>query len=145
MDFLKFAQAKLGFGHLSSIACVDWPKENKFSLSYNLFSYSEQILLTAKIYIGRQKAEFWSISDIYYAARFFERDIYEMFGINFVGNSYQKKFILDEWQGTPPMRKDFDTRQYANDNFSWRIYEPKWAKALGIDAEKLKGEDLELL
>ena len=145
LDFISFAKEKLQFEHLSSISAVDYLEEGKFSLSYNLFSYSRKVLLTAKIYIERQKAEFHSVSHIYAAACFFERDIFEMFGIRFEGNPCQKKFILDEWAGPPPLRKDFDTRKYAQEHFTWRLYEPQWAKELGLKPEDLEGEDIELL
>ena len=145
LDFLSFCKEKLEFGHFTSITCVDYPKQNSFSLSYNLFSYQNRVLITVKIYIERNSGEFQSVSGIYYPARFFERDIYEMFGINFIGNEYQGKFILDEWEGRPPMRKDFDTRRYVDEHFKWRIYQPQWAKDLGIKPEDLEGKDLELL
>jgi len=134
-----------GFGHLSSISCVDYPAKNRFSLSYNLFSYAAKILITVKVYIPRDTAEFLSVTDIHYPAKFFERDIAEMFGVKFNGNDNLNKFILDEWNGPPPMRKDFHTRDYAASHFSWRRYQPKWAEELGITEENLKGEDLEIL
>ena len=144
IDILLLLKDDLGFTHLSSIVCTDWIKENNFALTYNLFSYKGKMLLSVKTCIMRTNARHPSIKDIFTAAWFFERDIHEMFGIEFEGGD-NTKFILDEWEGPPPMLKDFKTKDYVNDNFSWRAYFPQWAKDLGIKKEDLEGEDLELI
>ena len=48
----------------------------------------------------------------YYAA-FFERDIHEMYGLHFEGSPNMEKFILTEWDGPPPMRKEFDSEAFV--------------------------------
>jgi len=144
-NVLLHCKHNMNFIHLSAISSVDYIKDNKFSLVYNLFSYKESILLGIKILINREKAEIATINDIYHPAIFFERDIHEMLGINFIGNNHLEKFILDEWDGPPPMRKDFDTLEYVNDTFDWYEYDPEWAKKLGIKKEDLAGEEMEIL
>jgi NADH-quinone oxidoreductase subunit C len=144
-NILLHCKHNLNFVQLSAISTVDYIKDNKFSLVYNLFSYEDSIVLGVKILIDREKAEFVTITDIYKPAIFFERDIHEMLGINFIGNNHLEKFILDEWVGPPPMRKDFDTVGYVNETFDWLEYDPEWAKKLGIKKEDLNGEELEIL
>lgn len=144
-NILLHCKHNMSFVHLSAISSVDYIKDNKFSLVYNLFSYEESILLGIKILIDRGKAEFVTITDIYEPAIFFERDIHEMLGIKFKGNNHLEKFILDEWEGPPPMRKDFDTVEYVNDNFDWYEYDPEWAKKLGLKKEDLNGEEMVIL
>ncbi len=46
-------------------------------------------------------------------AQTYEREIHEMFGIKFEGNPRLTPFILEDWEGIPPMRKDFDSRKYS--------------------------------
>jgi len=40
-----------------------------------------------------------------------------MYGVHFEGNPRLTPFLLDHWQGPPPMRRDFDTRKYVQDAF----------------------------
>ena len=37
-----------------------------------------------------------------------------------------EKFILTEWDGPPPMRKEFDSEAWVNDHFDWQDYRPDW-------------------
>ena len=40
------------------------------------------------------------------------------------------KFILTEWDGPPPMRKDFDTLSFVNETLEWQQYHPEWLKEI---------------
>ena len=71
-----------------------------------------------------------SIYDLYEPAGFFERDIHEMFGVYFEGSPDMEKFILTEWNGPPPMRKEFDSEAFVNQTFEWENYRPQWLKDL---------------
>lgn len=144
-SIMSFCKNYLEFIHLSCITAVDYIKDGKIGLIYNLYSYKTHILFSVKTYINRDNAEIESIHNIYDPALFFERDIFEMFGVTFIGHPNLTKFILDEWDGPPPMRKDFDTIKYVNENFEWKRYEPKWMEDLGLKPEDLDGEELELL
>ena len=137
VPFLRRMKRDYGFIHLSAISCVDWIEDNQFELSYHIWSYQHKILIDADVRIDREKAEFDSVIDLYHPAKFFERDIYEFFGVTFRGNDDMNKFILTDWDGIPPLRKDFITRKYALENFSWREYQPDWAKNFGLSAKTL--------
>jgi NADH-quinone oxidoreductase subunit C len=70
------------------------------------------------------------VYDIYQPAAFFERDIHEMYGLWFEGSPDMEKFILTEWNGPPPMLKDFDSEAFVNQHFNWEQYRPQWLKDL---------------
>jgi len=119
------------FEHLSAVSCVDWLRDNQFELVYHFWSYTRKVLVTAKIRIDRAKAEFETITSIWHQAKFFERDIHEMFGIEFTGNDDLEKYILTDWEGEPPMRKDFITREFALNFYSFKDdYHPEWLREL---------------
>jgi len=119
------------FAHLSAISCVDWIDDGEFELVYHFWSYSRKVLLSAKVRIPRgEEPHFESISNLWQAAKFFERDIHEFFGIVFDGCEDLGKFILTDWDGPPPMRKDFITREYALNHFHYMEYNPDWLKEL---------------
>jgi NADH-quinone oxidoreductase subunit C len=73
------------------------------------------------------------VYDIYTPAAFFERDIHEMFGVFFEGSPDMSKFILTEWDGPPPMRKEFDSEAWVNEHFDWQDYRPEWLQDLEAD------------
>jgi len=131
---LELLKGKASYVHLSAISCVDWPDDDEFELVYHCWSYEAKSLLSAHTRIPRNSCEaqayYVSVYDIYKPAGFFERDIYEMFGIHFESSPFMEKFILTEWNGMPPMRKDFDAEAYVNDTFNWAQYNPQWLQEI---------------
>ena len=123
---LELLRGRASYVHLSAISCVDWPDDDAFELVYHVWSYELQSLVSAHTRIPREPGVYISVYDIYTPAAFFERDIHEMFGVYFEGSPDMSKFILTEWDGPPPMRKDFDSEAWVNDHFDWQDYNPEW-------------------
>lgn len=123
---LELLKGRSGFVHLSAISCVDWPEDGQFELVYHLWSYELQLLVSVHTRIARDPGVYVSVYDIYHPAGFFERDIHEMYGVFFEGAPDMEKFILTEWDGPPPMRKEFDSEAWVNDHFDWQNYRPDW-------------------
>jgi NADH-quinone oxidoreductase subunit C len=130
---LELLQGRASYVHLSAISCVDWIDQNEFELVYHVWSYESQTLVSAHTRIPRDPGVYLSVYDLYQPALFFERDIHEMFGVFFEGCPDMEKFILTEWDGPPPMRKEFDSEKFVNDTFTWEDYRPDWLKE--IEAE----------
>jgi len=127
---LELLQGRAGYVHLSAITCVDWIDADQFELIYHVWSYEDKALVSAHIRISRDPGRYVSVYDIYTPAAFFERDIHEMFGVYFEGAPDMEKFILTEWDGPPPMRKEFDTERYVNETFAWQEYNPEWLREI---------------
>ncbi len=123
---LEFLKGRASFVHLSAISCVDWIKDNEFELVYHLWSYETNELVSAHTRIAREPGVYLSIFDIYHPAAFFERDIHEMYGVYFEGSPDMNRFILTEWDGPPPMRKDFDAEAWVREKFNFQDYQPEW-------------------
>ncbi len=123
---LELLQGHASYVHLSAITCVDWIEENEFELVYHVWSYETGSLVSAHTLIPRDPGVYLSVYDLYQPAAFFERDIHEMYGVYFEGSPDMEKFILTEWNGPPPMRKDFDSEAYVNQTFQWEEYRPQW-------------------
>ena len=130
---LELLRGRASFVHLSAITCVDWMEEGEFELVYHLWSYEMNTLVSAHTRIPRDPGRYVSVYDIYPNCAFYERDIHEMFGVSFEGCPCLDKFILTEWDGPPPMRKDFDSEAWVNQHFDWQDYHPDWLK--DIEAE----------
>ena len=118
LSFLK----SHSYQHLSTISCVDWLEEGEFELVYHLFSYDDYINISLKTRIRREPGVFQTAKEIWPVAEFYERDIHEFFGVEFKGNDNLEEMILENWQHLPPMRKDFDTREFVNQKYEWRDY-----------------------
>ncbi len=127
---LELLQGRGSFLHLSAITCVDWIEEGEFELIYHVWSYESKSLISAHTRIARDPGLYLSIYDLYQPAAFFERDIHEMFGVFFEGSPNMEKFILTEWNGPPPMRKEFDSERYVADHFTWEEYRPRWLREI---------------
>ena len=127
---LELLQGHASYVHLSAISCVDWIEDDEFELVYHVLSYETHSLVSAHTRIPRNPGVYLSVYDLYQPAAFFERDIHEMFGVYFEGSPDMQKFILTEWNGPPPMRKDFDAEAYVNQTFQWEEYRPQWLQEI---------------
>ncbi len=131
LGFLK----SYGFIHLAAISCVDWLDDGEFEIVYNLWSYRDKAGILVKTRISRENPEIDTAIPIYEIAETYEREIHEMFGVNFPGNPNLTSLFLEDWNGPPPMRKDFDTRKYAAEKYGMRDL----TEQLKIGMDKIKG------
>jgi NADH-quinone oxidoreductase subunit C len=107
---------QMGFEHLSTISAVDWLEEGMLELVYHLWSYQLKSLLSIKTKIGRINSSISSINSIWDTyAETCEREIHELFGIDFEGNSNLTPLFLEDWEGPPPFLKDFNWRDYTRE------------------------------
>ena len=105
-DFLR-NQSELNFDYLFCQTCVDW--KTHLTMVYHLESTKYRHQVTMKVQLGRNKPEIETVSHIWRTAEFHEREIYEMFGVNFLNHPDLRLLILpDGWEGRDPMRKDFE-------------------------------------
>jgi len=106
-----------GFVHLSSVSVVDRLKDGLFEVTYHVWSYEDRLLLTLKTAIDRGDPRVESVVPIWHeSAQVHERELHEAFGVEFVGNPDLSPFFLEDWEGPPPFRKDFDWRSYVRAN-----------------------------
>jgi NADH-quinone oxidoreductase subunit C len=109
---------ELGFEHLSAISVTDWPEEGTFELTYHLWSYSKKILLTVKTKLDRANPIVDSVISIWREnAQIHERELHELFGVEFEGNEDLTPLFLEDWDGPPPFKKDFDWKEYVRQQF----------------------------
>jgi NADH-quinone oxidoreductase subunit C len=103
----------LGFEHLSNITCVDWLSHNRFDVTYNVWSYAHRVHAVVKVSVVRNEPEVPTVLNVWPQAQPYEREIHEMFGVRFTGNPDLSPLFLHNWKDIPPLRKDFDTVEYA--------------------------------
>ena len=104
--FLK-SDPDCSFDMLTDLFGVDNYKEKpRFELIYFLNSIKHKIRLAVKVGVEEGEAV-PSASGIWKAAEWFEREIYDMFGIRFEGHPDLRRILLDEEFDGHPLRKDF--------------------------------------
>ncbi|MCM1004228.1 MAG: NADH-quinone oxidoreductase subunit C [Candidatus Gastranaerophilales bacterium] len=99
---LDFVKQNYGFDLLKEIIAVD-NKENGIELTYHLFSTEdeEDVLIAVNV-----KDEAESVSEIFDSAVADEKEIYDLFGVKFIGNEELKRLYMPEdWDGHP-LKKD---------------------------------------
>jgi NADH:ubiquinone oxidoreductase subunit C len=111
-DFLNTAallrnDQVLKFDYLFCLTCVDW--KTHLTMVYHLTSTDHRQPVVVKVKLDRNKPEIETVSHIWRTAEFHEREVYEMFGVNFLNHPDLRLLILPEgWEGKNPMRKDYD-------------------------------------
>ncbi len=116
-----------GFDYLATITCVDLQNQH-CELIYNVYSFDLNMRLFVRVVVGYEE-KMPTVLHLWPNARFYEREIYEMFGIGFTGNpDYAKPFILegnDPIEVKFPMRKSFDSIEFSQTNYGDRDYGSK--------------------
>lgn len=102
------AAKELGFDYLVCITGVDYPVDDQIEVIYNLYNYHRREALVIKARIPRGVARLPSVSGVWRAALFLERETYDLLGVHFEGHPKLKRILLPEpWVGHP-LRKDYD-------------------------------------
>ena len=96
----------LNFDYLFCLTCVDWLKH--LTMVYHLTSTHHRHNLVVKANLDRANPVIETVADLWRTADFHEREVYEMYGVQFTNHPDLRKLILpDDWEGYP-MRKDFE-------------------------------------
>jgi NADH-quinone oxidoreductase subunit C len=106
------------FSHFVMLSCVDWIEENQFQLTYVLNNPTEKIDVGIRCFINRDSATMESAHYLWKQVATYQRELKEMYGIDFPGSPrVDESFILEGWDNIPPMRRDFDTKKYSEETF----------------------------
>jgi NADH-quinone oxidoreductase subunit C len=96
----------LGFILLSDITAADfWPREPRYELVYHLASATARLRL--KVMVPGSPAHVPTVQSVWPAAGWLEREVWDMFGVEFDGHGDLRRLLMPEdWEGHP-LRKDF--------------------------------------
>jgi len=100
---------EFGFNLLASLTATDyWPEENpRIHVSYQFYSIEQKITLRLRVFLAGDDLNIPSIEGLYPNANWHEREVYDMFGVNFEGHSDMRRILMPyEWEGYP-LRKDY--------------------------------------
>ncbi len=125
VSILEYLKLESGFDYLVDVTAVDYPQRpERFDLFYVLYSFArnERIRIKTRIAEGYKPR---SATGVHLTANWLEREVFDMFGIEFAGHPDMRRILLpEEWEGFP-LRKDRTQIQMDN----------RWVKEnLGIDS-----------
>ena len=125
--FLK-TNEKCRFRQLIDITAVDYPeKEKRFKVVYLLLSHENNLRILINININ-EKTPVPSITKIFPAANWMEREVFDMYGISFKDHPDLRRILTDYGFEGYPLRKDFPLTGHTEVRYSEEkkkvIYEP---------------------
>ena len=104
---------KAGYNFLEDVTCVDYyPGEPRFQVIYHIVSHSLKARVRLAAPIESIDLEIDSIVPVWPSADFYEREVFDLFGIRFSGHPNLRRIMMpDEWEGHP-LRKDYPVEGY---------------------------------
>lgn len=111
-DFLR-SHAEMQFTFLSDVTGVDrFPIEPRFELNYHLLSIPHRRSVRIKARVSGENPAIESVTSIWPTANWHEREIFDLFGVRFLGHPNLTRILLPEdWEGHP-LRKDYPVEGY---------------------------------
>ena len=125
-DIMRFLRDNsiIPFDYLVDETAVHWPKDEEFEIVYILYSFKKNERLRVKTRTKEWEAV-ESVVSVWGTADWLEREVYDMFGVQYANHPNLKRILLPEdWVGFP-LRKDYNIR----------LQDVDWVrKHLGIDS-----------
>jgi NADH-quinone oxidoreductase subunit C len=102
-----------GYNFLEDVTAVDWyPIEPRFQVSYHIISHKLKRRVRLRAFLNSADPVIDSITPVWPSANFYEREVFDLFGVRFVGHPNLRRIMMpDEWEGHP-LRKDYPVEGY---------------------------------
>ncbi|GAB4028533.1 MAG: hypothetical protein Fur0012_01000 [Elusimicrobiota bacterium] len=108
-----YLKNNMNFEFLSDLTCVDykgypgWEHAHRFEMVYQFYSYERKERMRIKVPVEETSPWVESLTGLWQAANWYEREVYDMYGINFSGHPDLRRILMyDEFIGHP-LRKDY--------------------------------------
>jgi NADH-quinone oxidoreductase subunit C len=107
-DALRALRGDLTFAVLIELTAVDfWPREPRFEVIYSLLSIERRQRARVKVRLNADAPRLPTMSAVWPAANWLEREVWDLFGIEFDGHPDPRRLLMPEdWEGYP-LRKDY--------------------------------------
>jgi NADH-quinone oxidoreductase subunit C len=112
IDVARFIKSELELDMLMDETCIDYPEKSpRFEVVYNFYSVVRHERLFVKVITDDDEGGVPSLTVLFKCADWFEREIYDMFGVRFAGHPNLRRILMyDGFQGHP-LRKDYDAKE----------------------------------
>lgn len=107
------AVKRAGYNFFETVTAVDWyPSEPRFQVTYHMLSHFLKRRLRLIVMLPSEAASLESITGVWPSANFYEREVFDLFGINFENHPNLRRIMMPEdWNGHP-LRKDYPVEGY---------------------------------
>jgi NADH-quinone oxidoreductase subunit C len=121
LSMLTLLKENEGFTHLVLLTAVDYIEQDLFQLTYIINNPDKKKEAAVRVMLDRNNPVMDSIHSLWITAATYQRELKEMFGIDFPGSPrVDEAFILEGWDDLPPYRRDFDTLKYVQEHHADR-------------------------
>ena len=102
-----------GYNFLEDVTAVDWfPATPRFQISYHILSHGFKERIRLRVMVDETVASLDSIVDVWPSANYYEREVFDLFGVRFDGHPNLRRIMMPEdWTGHP-LRKDYPVEGY---------------------------------
>lgn len=132
-----YLHKNLRYNFLSTVTAVDWPERTpRFDVVYQLLSLPNQCLLRLKVRVGEKGEEHPSVPSvcgIWPGANWYEREIFDLFGIEFANHPDLRRILMPPDWTTHPLRKDYPLTGFD-------LPEPHWGGQVPYDTDPGVGD-----
>ncbi len=120
--------AACAFTSLVDITAIDWPeRDDRFDIVYHFLSMPQNQRIRLKVSVTEDEIV-PSITDLHPTANWFEREVFDMYGVMFSGHPDLRRILTDYGFRGHPLRKDFPTTGYTEVRYDETqkrvVYEP---------------------
>jgi len=84
-----------------------FPKEPRFRVIYHVYAFPANLRLRLEVEVGSENLEIDSVVPVWQGANWFEREVYDLFGVRFAGHPDLRRILSPDTYGDHPLRKDF--------------------------------------
>ena len=112
IDVARFVKQDLELEMLMDETCVDYPERSpRFELIYNFYGVVNHERLFVKVLTDDDEGGVPSLTVVFKCADWFEREIFDMFGVRFAGHPNLRRILMYDGFEGHPLRKDYDARE----------------------------------
>jgi NADH-quinone oxidoreductase subunit C len=110
-EFLAYLKNERGFDYVADITCVDYlnyrDAADRFGLVYILANTATGERITVRTFVNEPDLVVPSVTPLWEGANWFEREVWDMFGITFDGHPDHRRILMPEEFTAFPLRKDY--------------------------------------
>src|SRR6266568_4330712 len=122
VDVCRFLKEALGYNLLTDVTAVDYlGREPRFMMVYNLYSIPNKDRLRLKAPVTESGCEIDTVTGVWSTANWLEREVFDLFGITFIGHPDLRRIMMtDDWVGHP-LRKDYPLQGPDREPYKGRL------------------------
>jgi len=132
IDIVEFIKNLLFYDYLSSVTAVDDFPEDKLEIIYHFFKSVGGTGIEVKVITPREDSRVPSLVSLYPGAELQEREIYDLFGVEFINHPDLRRILMWEGFAGHPLRKDWTEPQYEEPA---KPFKSRWPEGKGILTE----------